>query len=209
MAQANPSVDIYFSEGCGRCSLTGTPACKVHTWTEALYHLRAIILDCGLQEERKWGVPCYTFQDKNVILLGAFKDNCVISFVKGALLKDEQGILTKPGENSHSTRVIRFTNAQQVIDLEESIKSFIYETIENEKAGLKVAAPQHSIDYPEELVEAFEQNPDFFHAFQSLTAGRQRSYLMHYIAAKQANTRASRIEKTMDKVFLGKGFNEY
>jgi uncharacterized protein YdeI (YjbR/CyaY-like superfamily) len=147
----NPKIDQYLSEGCGRCPLGGTPDCKVHQWTEALEMLRQIVLDCGLTEELKWGVPCYTVQGKNVLLVSAFKNHCAISFFKGALLADQKGILVKPGENSQASRLIKITDVSQIRNLEEDITAYIYEAVEVEKAELKVEFKKNPESIPEEL----------------------------------------------------------
>lgn len=206
----NPKVDHYFIAGCGRCPLADTPECKVHNWQEELQLLRSILLECGLTEELKWGVPCYTFQKNNVIILGAFKEYCMISFFKGALLSDTEGILTKPGENTQAGRVIRFTNVKQVVKLEAVLKAYIYEAIEVEKSGAKVTykkADEYAI--PDELTQKFKEDPEFKKAFYALTPGRQKGYIIHFSQPKQSATRVSRIEKCMSKIFEGKGFNDY
>ena len=134
----NPKVDLYFTDGCGRCPLGGTPNCKVNSWQKEMKHIRRIILDCGLTEELKWGVPCYTFQKSNIAVLAAFKEYCSLSFFKGALLSDSNGILTQPTENTQSARLIRFTSVREILNLEPAIKAYLYEAMEVEKAGLKV-----------------------------------------------------------------------
>ena len=140
----NTKVDNYFTDGCGRCPLGGTPQCKVNNWTEELNQLRRIVLECGLTEESKWGVPCYTFQKKNIAIVSAFKEYCALSFFKGVLLNDTNNLLDKPGENSQSARLIKFTNTKQIIEQEPILKAYIFEAVEVEKAGLKliIAAPQ-------------------------------------------------------------------
>lgn len=210
MIKLNPAVDLFFLDGCGRCPLGGTPQCKVHLWEEELAHLRMIALECGLIEELKWKHPCYTIDGKNVLLLGAFKNNCVLSFLKGSLLKDENGILEKPGEDSNSDKVVRFNNLQKVIELEPILKAYIQEAIEIHRAGLKVESkPVSDYEFPEELLEKFEAFPAFKAAFEALTPGRQKGYLLHFAGAKQPKTRETRIEKCMPKIFEGKGFNDY
>ncbi|MBT31762.1 MAG: hypothetical protein CMO01_19055 [Thalassobius sp.] len=205
----NPKVDSYFAVGCGRCPLGGTPDCKVHNWQEEMEHLRTIILSCSLTEELKWGVPCYTFQSKNVLILSAFKEYCSISFFKGALLKDANSILEKPGENTQAARLIKFTKVQQVIDLEETIKNYILEAIEIEKAGLTVDFKEKSeIEYPEELQDKLNEDPELKKAFEALTPGRQRGYILYFTQPKQAKTRVSRIEKCAAKIFEGKGLQD-
>ncbi|QSE98042.1 YdeI/OmpD-associated family protein [Fulvivirga lutea] len=203
------NVDQYLLEGCGRCSLYRTPECKVHNWQKELKLLRKIALDCGLTEELKWSVPCYTFQNHNLAIVSAFKNYCSISFFKGALLNNESGLLEKPGENTQSARLIKFTNAKQIIEHEEAIKAHIYEAIEVEKAGLEVEYKKTSeYNIPEELQSALDNDPEFKAAFEALTPGRQRGYLLHFSQPKQSKTRASRIEKCKDKIFDGKGFND-
>lgn len=206
----NPQADIYFTDGCGRCALGGTPDCKVNLWVNELEYLRGLVLDCGLTEELKWGVPCYTFRGSNVVLIGAFKDNCTLSFFKGALLEDAHGILQKPGEQTQSGRVIRFTNVHKIIELEDVLKAYIFEAVEVEKAGLKVETKKPSEDdFPEELLQKMEEMPALKAAFYALTPGRQRGYLLHFSAAKQSKTRESRIEKCLPQIFKGKGMGEF
>ena len=205
----NPEVDSYLQEGYGRCSLGGTPECKVHNWQSELKLLRRLVLNCGLTEERKWGVPCYTHNSHNILILAAFKDNCTLSFFKGALLNDEQGILEKPGENSQAGRVLRFTQVDQIIKLEDVLKAYIYEAVEVEKAGLEVKMKKTSeFDMPEELQDKLDEDTEFKTAFEALTPGRQRGYMLHISQAKQSKTRLARIEKSIPKIFDGKGYNE-
>lgn len=201
----NPHVDLYLEEGCGRCSLYNTPECKVHRWSQELVQLRRIILECELQEDYKWSQPCYVHDKKNILMLAAFKEYVCIAFFKGVLLADTEGLLIAPGENSQSSRQLRFTSVDEVLSKEAIIRAYIFEAIEVEKAGLKVNFKKTSMDIPEELQEAFEQNPDFKEAFESLTSGRQRGYLLHISSAKQSKTRISRIEKCMPNIFDGKG----
>lgn len=202
------SVEDYLLNGCGRCALGGTPACKVHSWEPELEQLRRIVLDCELIEELKWDVPCFTYKKNNIVIVSAFKAYASISFFKGALLKDEEGILEKPGPNTQAGRLIKFASVAQILKLEPKIKAFIYEAIEVEKAGLKVAYKKDVEPYPEELVQAFDRNSDFKAAFEALTPGRQRGYLLHFSQPKQSATRQSRIEKCMAKIFEGKGWND-
>lgn len=205
----NPQVDAYLADGCGRCSLYNTPDCKVHAWHKELVELRSILLECGLIEELKWSQPCYTFQKKNILILGAFKDHCVLSFFKGSLLKDELNLLSKPGENSQAGRFFKFTNVKDIIRLKDTIKAYIFEAIEVEKAGLKVAFKKiDEQDIPDELQYIFENDSVFQNAFRSLTPGRQRGYLLFFSAAKQSKTRVSRIEKYRPKIMDGKGMHD-
>ena len=208
-SKMNPKVDIYFTAGCGRCPLMNTPECKVHNWTEELESLRKIVLDYGLTEELKWSHPVYTFEKSNIVMIGAFNENCVLSFFKGALLKDANKILTKPGENTQSGRVIRFTNIQQVIEKKDIIKAYIYEAVQVEKADLKVELKQTSnYKFPEELENKFKENTALKIAFEALTPGRQRGYLLHFSQPIQPKTRESRIEKCLPRIFFGKGLSD-
>lgn len=192
---SNPRVDIFFE--------------KAKKWGDELKELRKIVLECGLTEELKWYQPCYTFEGNNLLIISGFKENCVISFFKGALLKDSKGILAKPGENTQSARIIKFTNVRDILKLKATLKAYIKETIENEKAGLKVTfkkITEHKV--PEELQNMLDKDPAFKSAFKVLTPGRQRAYLMHFSAPKQTQTRISRIEKCKKQIMAGKGLNE-
>lgn len=203
------TVEDFFTSGCGRCPKFDTPACKVHKWRHELALLRAIILDCGLHEELKWGHPVYTFEKSNVILLGAFTDNCTFSFFKGALLHDEAGILQLPGENTQSARVLRFTGVREIEAVEELLKAYIFEAIEVEKAGLKAHfKPISEYAVPEEFQRKLDDNPALDAAFQALTPGRRRGYLMHFSQPKQSQTRVARIEKCVPGIMAGKGLND-
>jgi uncharacterized protein YdeI (YjbR/CyaY-like superfamily) len=205
----NPKVDAYFVDGCGRCPLGGTPQCKVNNWREPLETLRSIVLESGLTEELKWHVPCYTFQGTNVLLLGAFKENCVISFLNGALLKDAKKVLEKPGENSQAGRIIRFTNVQEVLKLKPTIKAYIREAIQNEKSGLKVnLSAKTELVLPEEFQAMLKKNPALKKAFQSLTPGKQRAYNLYFSAPKQSQTREARIQKCIPKILNGEAIDE-
>ena len=204
----NPFVDNYFAVGCGRCPLGGTPDCKVHSWQEEMKQLRRILLDTELTEELKWSLPCYTFQNSNVVMMTAFKDNCTLSFFKGVLLKDPDDILVQPGKNSQAAQVIRFTHVDQILAVESVLKAYIEEAIEVEKAGLKVEYKETAeFDFPDELLSMLEDDPAFAAAFEALTPGRQRGYLLHFSAAKQSETRVRRIEKYMPRIFEGKGLH--
>lgn len=204
----NPKVDIYLEEGCGRCALYQTPQCKVHNWTEELKQLRRIVLDCGLLEEFKWSQPCYTFKNKNTLLVTAFKEYATIAFFKGALLKDPNKILVAPGENSQATRQLRFTTVKDIIEKEAIIKTYIFEAIEVEKAGLKINFKKEPEPMPEELQQKLQELPTLKTAFDALTPGRQRAYILHFSQAKQSKTRVARIEKQTANILKGKGFNE-
>ena len=204
----NTSADAYFKEGCGRCPLGGTLDCKVNNWKQELEILRKIILECGLVEESKWGVPCYTYQSHNILVLSAFKDYASVSFFKGALLNDSQKILSKPGENTQAARLIKFTNTTEVKEMKPILKAYIFEAIEVEKAGLKVEFEKKPEPIPEELQQKLEENPNFKLAFENLTPGRQRGYIIYFSAPKQSKTRYTRIEKFLPKILDGKGMND-
>ncbi|WP_339877321.1 DUF1801 domain-containing protein [uncultured Algoriphagus sp.] len=204
----NTSADAYFKEGCGRCPLGGTLDCKVNNWKQELEILRKIILECGLIEESKWGVPCYTYQNHNILVLSAFKDYASVSFFKGALLNDSQKILSKPGENTQAARLIKFTNTAEVKEMKPILKAYIFEAIEVEKAGLKVEFEKKPEPIPEELQQKLEENPNFKIAFENLTPGRQRGYIIYFSAPKQSNTWYNRIEKFLPKILDGKGMND-
>lgn len=204
----NPEVDNYFIDGCGRCALGGTPDCKVNSWQDVMRELRLIILDCGVTEEIKWGVPCYTYQGGNVFTMSALKDYCAIGFFKGALINDSHNMLEKPGENTHAARLIKFTSVEQIVNVEHQLRKYIQEAVEIEKAGLKVPAKEKSEPIPEELQVKLDNNPIFKEAFEGLTPGRQRGYILHISGAKQAKTRASRVEKCIPDILEGKGLND-
>ena len=204
----NTSVENYFIEGCGRCPLGGTADCKVHSWSEALDVLRHMILESGLKEECKWGIPCYTYNDKNVMTLSAFKDYCAISFFKGSLLNNLDDLLVKPGPNSQAARLIKFKDVEGIIAIEIKIKQIIANAIEVEKAGLNVHFNKNPEPIPEELDRVFEDDPNVRNAFEALTPGRQRGYILFFSAPKQSKTRSSRIEKCIGKILNGEGLHD-
>jgi uncharacterized protein YdeI (YjbR/CyaY-like superfamily) len=195
MTNRNPSVDGYIR--------------KSRQWQEELKELRRILLECELTEEVKWRTPCYTFQNHNVAFIGRFKDNCVLSFIKGALLKDPEGILIQQTPNSQSARIIRFTNVGQVLEKESVLKAYLKEAIEAERAGLKVKFRKVSeSDWPEEFRIRLEADPALKKAFEALTPGRQRAYLLHFSGAKQSKTRSARVEKCAPRILSGKGLDD-
>lgn len=210
MSNPNPEVSTYFELGCGRCELHATPQCRVHLWPEALAALRAIALESGLNEVRKWGVPCYVNDaGKNIALLGAFKGHCLISFFKGALLDDPDSVLESPGSNSQSTRQMRFTTAKQVRDAKDVLLRFLYEATANEAARKKVVLKKPAeYDVPEEFQQVLEGDPELAEAFEKLTPGRRRAYLMHFGQPKKSETRSARIEKAREDILNGIGLND-
>ena len=205
----NPNVDQYLVEGCMRCKYGGTPDCKVNTWREHLKLLRNIVIDCGLTEDFKWKQACYTYNDRNVLLVTAFKEFATISFFKGALLSDSQGLMAAPGDNSQAYRQLRFTSIDQILELEAEIRAYIFEAIEIEKAGLKINfAQKEELVYPEELTEILNKDARLKEAFENLTPGRQRGYILFFSAAKQSQTRKTRIEKYIPNILTGKGMQD-
>lgn len=191
----NPKVDFYFS--------------KDQQWQAEMEQLRRIILACGLTETLKWGVPCYTLQQRNVLLIHGFKNYCAVLFFKGALLQDTNGILTAQTANTQATRQIRFTHVREVIEREPILKAYIYEAIEVEKAGLTVPFKKPAqFELPEEFQSRLLENPALKTAFDSLTPGRQRAYILYFSAPKQAKTRVARVEKYMPSILNGKGLND-
>ena len=191
----NPEVDFFFN--------------KAKKWQEEFKKLRMIALDCGLSEELKWGVPCYTLQKRNIVLIHGFIKYCALLFHKGALLKDANGILIQQTENVQTARQIRFTNLQEIVELESRIRAYIFEAIEVEKAGLKVDLKKTAeFNIPEEFQKKLDKTPGLKVAFEALTPGRQSGYLLHFSQPKQSKTRESRIEKCIPQIFNGKGLNE-
>jgi uncharacterized protein YdeI (YjbR/CyaY-like superfamily) len=195
MTKMNPKVDWYFQ--------------KAKKWQEELEILRIIALDCQLTEELKWGCPCYTLEQSNIVLIHTFKEYCAFLFFKGALLKDSKGILVQQTKNVQSARQIRFTSAQEILEMQPILKAYIAQAIEVEKSGLEVTLKTTTeFGVPEELQEKFDEIPELKTAFDALTPGRQRGYILHFSAPKQAKTRVSRIEKSMPQIFNGKGLDD-
>ena len=191
----NPKVDFYFN--------------KAEKWQEEIKKLRTIILDCQLTEELKWGVPCYSFQKSNIVLIHMFKEYCAILFIKGALLKDSKGILIQQTKNVQAARQIRFTNVREIVEMETIVKGYIYEAIEVEKAGLNVEYKKTAeFIIPEEFQNKLNEIPALKTAFDTLTPGRQRAYILYFSAPKQPKTRESRVEKSMQQILNGKGLND-
>ena len=182
---------------------------RAKKWQQEMKLLREICLDCSLTEEFKWMHPCYTFQGKNVVLIHGFKEYCALLFHKGVLLKDTNNILIQQTENVQSARQIRFTSLQEIIDLKSTIKAYIFEAMEVEKAGLEVPMKKTSeFKMPDEFKVALDNDPDLKAAFQGLTPGRQKGYLLYFSQAKQSTTRTSRVEKYIPKILQGKGLND-
>ncbi len=204
----NPSVDAYLLDGCMRCPMGATPACKVHRWNSVLEDLRSIVLSSGLTEERKWGAPCYTHNGKNILMLAAFKNYVSVGFFKGALINDPSGVLVSTGPNSNSTRALRATALPDVKKHRKSLLRFIRQAIEIEERGDKVQRSEKKPSWPEELHEVFEHDAIYKQAFLSLTPGRQRGYVIHFSEAKQAVTRMARIKKFRNQILAGDGLHD-
>ncbi len=204
----NPKVDTYLIDGCGRCEYYKTPKCKVHDWEAELRELRRIVLDCGLKEDYKWSQPCYTLNTKNVLILTALRDYAALAFFKGSLLKDTHSLLIAPGERSQAARQLRFTDVRTIQEKEAVIKTYIHQAIEVEKAGLQVEFKKSPEPLPDELIRRFEKDPELKTAFNALTPGKQRGYLIHFSQPKQSTTRVSRIEKCIPKILKGEGMHD-
>lgn len=194
-SKTNPKVDEFLS--------------KAKKWKAEYEKLRSIVLDCELTEDFKWMHPCYTFEKKNIVLIHGFKEYCALLFQKGALLKDPNGILIQQTENVQSARQIRFTNVNEIMEMESILKAYIQEAIEVEKSGLEVEFKKHE-EYivPEEFQNKLDEIPALKTAFEALTPGRQRAYILHFSAPKQAKTRESRVEKCIPQILVGKGLND-
>ena len=195
-SKTNPQVDAFLSEA--------------EKWQEEFKKLRKLILASGdLAEELRWGKPCYTFQKANIILIHGFKEYCAVLFTKGALLKDPKGILVQQTENVQAARQVRFTNVREIVQLESTLKAYIHEAIEAEKAGLKVEYKKTSeFKVPEEFQSKLDRIPALKTAFNALTPGRQRGYLLYFSSAKQSKTRQERVEKWMPQILKGKGLDD-
>jgi len=195
MNSTNPKVDFFFD--------------KAGKWHDEFAKMRTIVLDCGLNEELKWGQPCYTFQKKNIVLIHGFKDYCAFLFFKGSLLEDADGILIQQTENVQAARQIRFTNVREIVKMKTTLKAYIHEAIEVEKAGLKVDFKKtKEFSVPEEFQAKLDKTPALKTAFEALTPGRQRAYILYFSAPKQSKTRGSRVEKYMPQILVGKGLDD-
>ena len=191
----NPKIDLFIS--------------KANKWQKEFEKLRMIILKCHMTEELKWGVPCYTIKKKNIVLIHGFKEYCALLFFKGALLKDEKGILIRQTENVQASRQIRFTNLQEIVKMAPILSAYIHEAIEVENAGLKVIYKSISeFIIPEEFQNKLEEIRELKTAFDVLTPGRQRGYISYFSQAKQSKTRVSRVEKYIQQILNGKGLND-
>lgn len=195
MSKRDPKVDAYLKQS--------------ETWQRELRKLRTIALASGLTETLKWRQPCYTFEGGNVAVLHRFKDFCAIGFLKGSLLEDPEGLLVAPGEHSQAMRRLQFTSVSDITRMEQTVKAYVQAAIAAERSGLKVAfKAKQELKLPEELKDAFSQNPKLKKAFNALTPGRQRAYVLHFSGAKQSKTRTARIDKHTERILEGKGLND-
>ncbi len=191
----NPKVDFYFN--------------KASQWQKEYGELRKIILDCGLTEELKWGVPCYTFEGKNVVLIHGFKEYCAILFMKGALMPDAKGILIQQTENVQAARQVRFTSAEEIVKLKATIRVYVNEAIKIERSGLKVELKKTAeYEVPEEFQSKLDKDKNLRSAFEALTPGRQRAYIYYFSQAKQSKTREARVDKYIPQILDGKGLDD-
>jgi uncharacterized protein YdeI (YjbR/CyaY-like superfamily) len=191
----NPKVDWFFA--------------KDTQWQKEYEKLRKIILDCGLIEELKWGCPCYTFENTNIVLIHGFKEYCALLFFKGALLNDPNGILIQQTKNVQSARQIRFTNVREIVKMEKILKAYVYEAVEVERAGLKVKLKKTSeFKVPEEFQKRLDKHTALKKAFDALTPGRQRAYIFYFSQAKQSKTREARVEKYIPQILNKKGLDD-
>ncbi len=191
-SKPNPNVDAFIA--------------NAKHWQQEFKKLRAILLDSPLTEEFKWSQPCYTYQGKNVVVIGGLKESCALAFFKGVLLKDVHGVLTRPGQHSQSTRWFKFASVREIAEMKSVLKAYIREAVEIEKSGLKVKLKKTSdLEFPEEFQLMLDEFPELKRAFDALTPGRQRAYIYHFSAPKQSKTRAARVQKFMPHILEGKG----
>ncbi|SMO84650.1 YdeI/OmpD-associated family protein [Fodinibius sediminis] len=190
----NPNVDKFLN--------------RADRWSEEMKQLRLISLDCGLTESLKWGKPCYSFQESNILIIQPFKTSCALMFFKGVLLDDPHDVLEKPGEHSRVARRIPFTSRREIVEMEPILTSYIRQAVEVEKSGLEVDLEEREEPIPKEFQAKMDENPALKTAFEALTPGRQRGYLLYFSGAKQSKTRKRRVEKYMDNILNGKGLRE-
>ncbi len=202
------NVEDYFSKGCGRCRKFDTDACSTKVWKEGLAQLREICRSAGLNETAKWGHPCYMHADRNIVIIGAFKDDFRLSFFNPSLMKDPANLLEKQGPNTQHPNMFRFTSNNIPDPLQQTILAYLEEAKRYAEKGIMPEKKQRELFVPEELMEALDADPELSEAFHKLTPGRQRSYVLNLNGAKKSETRISRIEKFRAKIFEGKGVNE-
>jgi uncharacterized protein YdeI (YjbR/CyaY-like superfamily) len=202
------SVDAYLRDGCGRCDKYQTPACKVHRWTTLLVELRALVRASGLVEEMKWGSPCYTLDGRNVVMLVAFKDACALQFMEGAALVDDEGLLEAPGPNSRVVRSLRFRSAEEFEARKDLAARLLAQARVRAHSGTKLTVEPADDPVPVELERRLASDPALSSAFEALTPGRRRSYILHIAGAKQSETRERRVDRCVPEIVAGRGFHE-
>ncbi len=181
---------------------------NIPKWKKELLLLREICLSCELKEELKWKAPCFTLEGKNILILHALKNFCGIGFFKGALIQDNNNLLQFPGENSNHSKILKFQSLTEIIANEEAIRGFIFDAIEIEKKGLKVTPQNNEMELPLELIGIFKETPNFKNAFEKLSSGKKRGYLLYFAGAKQSQTKLDRMHKMIDRILLGKGIQD-
>ena len=202
-------IEDFFTKGCGRCERFDTPDCSTKRWTHGLNDLRQICLEAGLTETVKWAHPCYVHAERNIVIMGAFRDNFRLTFFNAALMKDPEGVLEKQGPNTAHPDMIRFADNRQVEAMAPVILSYLKEAMGYAQAGIKPAKQSADIELPEELIDALDADAELAEAFHRLTPGRQKSYVINLNGARAPATRVARIEKFRDRIISGKGANEY
>lgn len=201
-------IEDYFAKGCGRCERFDTPDCSTRRWRTGLLRLRAICRDAGLEEAVKWGHPCYMHAGRNIAIIGAVRDDFRLSFFDAALMKDPEGVLERPGPNTRHADMIRFTANAAVDDLEPVIGAYLAEAMDYAERGVKPPRDHSEPDWPEELADAMDADPELAEAFHALTPGRRKSYVINLNSAKQSETRVKRIARFRDRIIAGKGAME-
>lgn len=201
-------IEDYFANGCGRCERFATPSCSTRRWAKGLGELRRICLEVGLVETVKWGHPCYMHADRNIAIIGAFRDDFRVTFFNAALLQDPEGILEERGPNTRHRDLMRFRSDAQVGAVKAIIRAYLKEAMGYAASGVRPPKEKHEVELPDELVEALDSDPELAEAFHSLTPGRQRSYVINLSSAKTSATRTTRIARFRDKIISGKGANE-
>jgi uncharacterized protein YdeI (YjbR/CyaY-like superfamily) len=198
-------IEEYFRSGCGRCERFDTPDCSTRHWHDGLVHLRRICLDVDMSEHAKWGHPCYVHSGRNIVIMGAFRDDFRLTFFNAALMRDPHRVLEGQGPNSRHPDCFRFVETQQVVAAEQTIREYLAEAIDYAVQGIRPPKVDYELELPDEMVEALESDPELAQAFESLTPGRQRSYVFALSSAKTSATKVARIIKYRDKILAGKG----
>lgn len=201
-------IEEYFANGCGRCERFATTDCSTRQWRSGLANLRQICLGMDLVESVKWGHPCYMHRNRNIVIIGALRNDFRLSFFNAALMKDPDGVLEKQGPNTQYPDMIRFTNNDQVAKMKPIIECYLAESMGYADAGIKPPKQEADVRLPDELLEALESDPELANAFYGLTPGRQKSYVINLSSAKKPETRIARIAKFRDKILAGKGVME-